>query len=687
MRMNGTQTTTNDESTLVNLTPKLGAATSNFIEFCRLVAKKTEYIEIEAQFPILEEIRSQLISDELTGEDNLALKFAQSLVLDLVAQGWQLTVDESEVFASPPNIEAETKDVAKQIIRNSHLIGRDAQLRETSVQDFIRGMERRRLTKKGWFSIYSLMRDGKDLAERLRKISEINNEEERIAELSKTVSPYLQFVDPDDKCEITGLRLGDIWRYFRHTWVNEYKSVPGRSIMILIRDSATPNHPVMGIAALGSSVVQHKLRDKWIGWQHEKLVDSIAQNPTKKLAHWLLDSLERLIGDIYIKDLIIENFISSEDLSNPSSGIIEALKNESEVAIKEHRKEPQRTKHNGQKSDDIKPDFWEKEARTFLYRSKRCKQLSKLLNIRRVFLEQGLNKQTKVSLIDIFNQSKVKNSMSQLVRMIKAEHVGVDMMDITVCGAIAPYNHLIGGKLVCMLLCSPEMTQYYNERYSEQTSIIASGMKGESVTRKPNLVLLCTTSLYGVGSSQYNRVKIPLKKLGIYSKESVIYKDLGHSYGFGTYHFSKKTIELGNLLNSRKKGERKVNSIFGEGVNPLMRKIRESINSIGLDSENLLLHGNKRVTYGIQLARNFRNILLGIERKPNYLVPQKNAKRMSDKIASYWIKRWLAPRIQRPEILSAVEQHTLNYPINHGAIVPLPTELDEESENLNLFDE
>jgi hypothetical protein len=30
----------------------------------------------------------------------------------------------------------------------------------------------------------------------------------------------------------------DIWRYFRHTWTYQYTSVPGRTMMFLVRDQA-----------------------------------------------------------------------------------------------------------------------------------------------------------------------------------------------------------------------------------------------------------------------------------------------------------------------------------------------------------------------------------------------------------------------------------------------------------------
>lgn len=598
----------------IELMPQLGDSTAKYIEFCRRLQTEIYNVNNSERIAKANEFRKNLLPQSSVTEEELALLFSQSVILDLVAQGWRLKVYDSKVSVDPPAFGGESKNAVKEIIRNTHLVGRDIQLKEKSVEDFVRGMQRPRLSLNGnWSSIYSLMRDGANLAEKLRAVAQTEDQDERLEKLSETVSPYLQFVEPNAVCEHTGLRLGDIWRYFRHTWVNEYKSIPGRSVMILIRDAAAPNHPVVGIAALGSSVVQHRVRDIWIGWHPETLADKIVENPSSQTAKWLLNSVERLIGDIYkddltgdahSKNLINESFFTSADIDTPDAEVIINLFEESERAIEEHRREPQRIKHNVQKNGKIPNDFWEKEAQTSLYRSKRCKQLAKLFNIRRTFQESGFTSSNVKNLRSIFQSGKMKAAIQQLVRMVKAEHVGVDMLDITVCGAVAPYNSLLGGKLVCMLLCSPEVTRHYAKRYGNQTSIIASAMKGEPVVRKPKLVLLCTTSLYGVGSSQYNRIKIPLNEIGIDSTESVVYKDLGHSHGFGTYHFSRQTIQLGSTLNSRKKEGRRVNSIFGEGVNPLMRKIRESLDFVGLNSKRLLQHGNKRATYGIGLAQS-----------------------------------------------------------------------------------
>src|SRR5262249_52781865 len=177
----------------------------------------------------------------------------------------------------------------KSHIRRGHLLERDLQLKEPSVREFIARMEQRRLSPTGWHSIFSLMRDGRDLAEKLR-MATVAPEATRLTILSRLISPYIQIVETDAKCEHTGLKLIDVWRYFRHTWVNAYKSLPGRSMAVLIRDAAVPNHPVIGIAALGSSMAQQQLRDRWIGWEPETFLSRISSEP-HKLRRWTFDAI------------------------------------------------------------------------------------------------------------------------------------------------------------------------------------------------------------------------------------------------------------------------------------------------------------------------------------------------------------------------------------------------------------
>jgi hypothetical protein len=662
----------------LDLEPTLpGELRGRFAQFCLRLKEAIEDCADNARGAVLASFREDVHRCAgVSGDEKIDLMFAESLVLDLVAQDWRIDAEGGRVRIVAPS-EEDAHRADKDRIRRGHLLGRDAQLREPSVAEFVRGMERRRLTSKGWHSIFSLMRDGADLAEQLKRVNEISDEKVRDKELAQTVAPYIQCFDREDVCEYTGLKLGDIWRYFRHTWVSEYRSIPGRSMMVLVRDAAVPNHPVIGIAALGSSVVQHGLRDKWIGWHPETFLKQVTEHPTAKVAKWLLKSLEDLTEAIHADDLRAEGLLTNNDFENPSEAVIAHLLKESEKDIREHRTKPQREVLKVAETDGTDDSSWERAALTYLFRSKRCKQLATLLSARKTFMRYGLTSANRKGLKAALKSPKGRAAIAQVLRMVKAEHAGVDMMDITVCGAIAPYNHLIGGKLVCMLLCSPEVTQYYRKRYSEQISVIASSMKGRRVIRKPNLVLLCTTSLYGVGSSQYNRVKVPAEAVGGLPGDEIAYEKLGYSWGYGTYHFSRETISLANTLVGRRQDGRVVNSIFGEGVNPLMRKMREALEEIGLKSDSALLHGNGRVTYGIVLARNFKQVLLGFDKRPSYILPQTEVRLRTGLIAAHWRRRWLSPRARRPEVLDRVANHTLTYPVRHGAVVPLEPDAED----------
>jgi hypothetical protein len=135
------------------------------------------------------------------------------------------------------------------------------------------------------------MRDGRELGRKVQMAAAEQNPELRLEVLREAISPYLQVVESGSTCQLTGLKLSDIWRYFRHTWANTYKSLPGRSMMILVRDAAVSCHPVIGIAALGSSMAQQTQRDKWIGWDSERFVEQLIAKPTARMCRWIQQSI------------------------------------------------------------------------------------------------------------------------------------------------------------------------------------------------------------------------------------------------------------------------------------------------------------------------------------------------------------------------------------------------------------
>lgn len=411
-------------------------------------------------------------------------------------------------------------------------------------------------------------------------------------------------MEGNQRCKHTGLRHMDIWRYFRYTWINAYRSSPGRSIRILVRYAAAPNHAVIGIAALGNTVIQQTVHDNWIGWNAQSFLKNFEcpADFTDKCSR----IIDKALNELYQKDLIEEGFYSKTDRQKPTSRIIDKLKQESKESMKVYRQTPAEVEYL-RRTEKPGAD-WSKRAKTHLYKSKRCAKLASLLSIRKT-LQEAQIKEHKY----ILRTKRIQTAINQLIRFVKAEHVGENMMDITTCGAVAPYNHLLGGKLVSMLICSPEVVEYYKDKYAQNERIIASSMKGASVRRDASLVLLTTTSLYEVGASQYNRIKILVKEIG----QRIEYQKLGLTEGFGTSHLSQETLNLMELLMNGYDG--RVNSVFGEGPSPLLRKIREALNLIGLPSHTILNHKSRWIIYGIYLAENFREILTGMAHQPNYI--------------------------------------------------------------------
>lgn len=70
-------------------------------------------------------------------------------------------------------------------------------------------------------------------------------------------------------------RQHDIFRIFRYSWSSATSDYVGRRIRLLIRDDGIKYSPVIGIAALGSSIIHIPCRDNWIGWDKENRTNRI----------------------------------------------------------------------------------------------------------------------------------------------------------------------------------------------------------------------------------------------------------------------------------------------------------------------------------------------------------------------------------------------------------------------------
>jgi hypothetical protein len=659
------------ETSWTQLKPALSTKQSRdvFLEHARALAKLPQDDEREET---IDEIRASLVASVQTSKrgDRQALLAASLVITDLATQGWELRVRAGRVTMRPPTPVSDDRGAEKARIRRQELVKRDAQLRQASAQKFIRSVERPRLFNGKFTSIFSLMRDGRELAEGLRHArAHLNNGWAGV--LTEVTDPYLEFVTSEDAtCAFTGLRLMDVWRYFRHTWTNQYTSVPGRTMMFLVRDRAAPFHPVVGIGALSSPVMQIRERDSWIGWHPDTFLARVKAAPSNELARWLVGVVDAAIDEIYVADLLEEKVMSARDLCDPTDAVIERLLRESVEQRKLHHRYVRSRDHKGKRPGLDGDEFWATRARTHLFRSKRALALAAYLRARAVIKEAFGRRPTAEKLAALAGTGQGSDAIRKILKKAKADRVGIAVADIAVCGAIQPYNAILGGKLVAMLAASPQVALEYRRRYGAAESEIASSMAGRAIVRAPNLVLLGTTSLYGVGSSQYNRIKIPCDRLGGAPANAIRYEELGHSEAFGTSQYSEETVDaLADLVQQSEDGQR-VNSIFGEGASPKLRKVRQALDLLDLPSGILLRHHRPRVVYAVSLVKNLGDHLLGLDPKPDYLVPIEDGPAASAKLAAWWRERWLRNRILSDEVLAEVARHTLVHPICHGARVP-----------------
>lgn len=652
-----------DEAKLINISLPNGTKQSERDAFLRL-CKAITATELDPSESI---DREHWVAEAKLGDlyNQPTLAAAAHTLIDLVEQGWTLSIYKHGPLLAPPPSQPDPELEKARIRRQEHL-RRDPQLRKASVRRFVEGMERPREYRGRLVSIYSLMRDGRELADAL----------ETEPDHSKVIRPYIQVVD-SGVCEHTGFALHDIWRYFRHTWSNAYFTVPGRSMPILIRDAATPHHAVIGLAAISSPVVQIAERDQWIGWDTDTFLATIQTEPTDEVAAWLIGRVETQLREIYVDDLLREAVIQPGDLQHPTPEVIALLRVDAERHRQKHHRTPLRDVRQ------MEQDPWVERALAPLFRSKRAAALADTLEAATALQPYLSPRPTAAGLRAALKDTKTRAQIRRLIRRIRGERVGTVIADLTVCGAVAPYNALAAGKLVGALAVSPKVIAAYRAKYA-RPSEIASSMAGRAIERESRLSFISTTSLYGSGSSQYNRLRWPAEVMGGLEGDQISFAELGRSRSFGTSQFTDETVEALVRLSRVNGTVVRVNSVFGEGVSPRLRKVRLGFSALGWPSSELLKHGRERIVYGVKLTTNLRDYSLGIDADPIYLLDPDALDEAP--ITEWWFDRWGRRRAEQEAVRETMRTHRLVRPLHHGAKVPLPPlDDDVDREEAPLF--
>lgn len=601
--------------------------------------------------------------DGIPNNDFEGLRYITALrvLYDLTQQGWSLEV-KSNTELHLTMLTENSND--KEYIRHRLSTERRAQFKVDSTLRFIAYMERVKVYHGREISIKNLIGSSDAL------IQAIQNEQ-------RVVDPYIQLVTHSID-EQTGYRDTDIWRYFRYTWSIPYKSMPGRNLFYLVRDRAQEFHPVIGIFALGNCVLNLTVRDNEIGWTVDAIRAALERKASKETStqevsqtngktviskrtryleteeehiaritaysrqtmEVLLRNLKNAIKDIYVRDLGYHR-----GTKYPSEETINELKS----LYEELRAQAIDNKKTARVTD------WESETKEILFKKKRAFELAKLLDAMRWFNHFKCDSHTKWLEAMVKNEQGRKAINVALVANRKTK-IGSNMMEIIVCGAIPPYNELLGGKLVSILACSPIVIRDYTEKYTNQVSEIASRMKGKRVIRDSRLAFLGTTSLYSLGSSQYNRIKVPITE-----DFTLQFKKMGITEGYGTVYFSKETTDAMMHLLELQDGGRRINRVFGEGTSPRFRLISRGLSIIGIKADAFLKHYSPRIVYSMELASNTNEFLLGYTDELDYpfdITSDEDVRGKTQDMIEYWYERWMSKRLQTVDIIQRLQGFT-----------------------------
>ena len=620
--------------------------------------------------------------------DRERYKACARVLIDLAKARWSVAEDRFGIELQSPesdvcrHLSPEDIDRSKRMVRTELQPLLDQQFSSPSVRRFIVQMEHPTKSSKAK-SVTLLIADGREVAQRLEKPRQARTDANRVEALREAIQPYLQLVVPGERDAFTNLPLGDIWRYLRYSWCIPQLPIPGRQLLYLIRDAAHPYHAVMGIAGLNNCAMQNKVRDDRIGWTAEAFIARAREAALKKSGAG--KELTAMLGylnaqlDTAISHIETTGLCAKRDLERPTSELIDSLRRRS-GQFAEIRRDALGVISKGLEVPDFVEDYESSDsalppvsdevlaledkpltdramthARRMLVAKKRSAELARLLDAKLTLRRHAEALTEPRSVVACTAKEEVMTAVHTALLSVKSERVGTNMLELTTCGAVPPYNPLLAGKLVALLMLSPQVAADYQRRYGKEASIISSQLKNERRRKDSTLVYLGTTSLFSEGSSQYERLKLPAGTIAPGQPE-LRYECLGITTGYGTVQFSPDTVRAVEGVLEDKYGYQEINSVFGEGFSPRLRKLRAGLQMLGFEAEHLLIHHQQRRVYGVQLAPGAADFLMGRKTVlPDHIRRPQRFANASQSIADYWTTRWLSMRLDHKPSLEKLE--------------------------------
>lgn len=189
-------------------------------------------------------------------------------------------------------------------------------------------------------------------------------------------------------------------------------------------------------------------------------------------------------------------------------------------------------------------------------------------------------------------------------------------------GALPPYNDVLGGKLVALLMSTDILRKRFANKYRNKRTIL----KGR--TLPPRLLFITTTGAFGK-SSIYTRLKF---------NDQYVAKFIGYTKGSGSFHIPNSLYET--LIKYLNNSGFTVKRGYGNGPSRKLRIIRQALRLLGFNNGNH--HGVERALYLFPFVENLKDVIKN-NSKPIWV------HRNIEEITEYWKNRWALPRAYKKD--------------------------------------
>ena len=574
--------------------------------------------------------------------DSARYRAALSAVADLETVGWAVEPGPGGALRVRRPTPETDPSAEKARIRAHELVKRNAELAAPATRAFIQRLESPRIGPAGIVTIRDLLRPGPDLADALATHGAG----------AAAIDPYVTIVDPPAGpppwCPHTGINTAEIWHYFRRTAIIAKNDPPARNLRFLVRDRAAANHPIIGVGRLSTPIAALGGRDDHIGWTGDAflaLLDRVVETGDPAADHWatwVRRTLDDLRDDLWKADFAADGVATDDDWAGGDPSAVRRLA-ATAADLAHNPPNPGRPPRGGD---------WAAITETPRIARKRAKHLAQIHRAR-IALNDVYHHPTAATLRRAVESADGRAALAAIVHRAKVRRIGTGVVDINTCVAVPPYTHLIAGKLVGMVAVSPTVIRAWRDRYAGQASETLSALAGRRIVRSAEIGYVFTTGVYHVGSSQYNRLRFPPDLVN--PGEKIVYKQIGHTAGYGATHLSDRTADLFRQAFPRDR------QIDGDKMFWWTR----CFDAIGWPKTEMVRHDNRRTIHAVEIATNTLRYLIGADHRPDYKYDIDAGDDIA-RIGEYWRGRWVAGRARRPGITPAVRRHDGDA---HGGIV------------------